>query len=185
MQSIKIIKRPLLNKEINLLIADIKLFPDLVYVGRKKWLSFKNIYVAEKERDLLGVCVIYELKNWIKLGPLVVLKKHQGKGIGKTLIKKIVKDLKEKNIFITSSNPLVKKIALSMDFEVRSFFSLPYGIKLFLIKQLIEYVGLTFFIETLRKKIIFNKKSYLFFIKHGNYINQQSTSGVKMISAKP
>ncbi|EKD94393.1 MAG: hypothetical protein ACD_26C00069G0002 [uncultured bacterium] len=166
MQSIKIIKRPLSNKEISLLIADIKLFPDLTYVSRKKWLSFKNIYVAEKERKLLGVCVIYELENCIKLGPLAVLKKHQSKGIGKALLKTIMGNLKEKNIFITSSNPLVKKIALDMDFEVISFFSLSYKIKLFLIKQLIEHISLTFFIEALRKKIIFNRKNHLFFIKH-------------------
>ncbi len=81
------------------------------------------------------------MKDWVKLGPLVFLKKFHGKGYGKILLNKIVNDYSNKNIFITSSNIAVQKIIGRLGFdEINSYFKLPAPILLFLIKQLYEHI---------------------------------------------
>ncbi|MFC1790606.1 hypothetical protein ACFLZP_03945 [Patescibacteria group bacterium] len=66
---IKITKRKLRSEEILLLIKNIKSFPDLTYVSQKRWQSFKNCYVACQNQQFAGVCVIYDLGSWLKIGP--------------------------------------------------------------------------------------------------------------------
>lgn len=164
-------RRKLTNKEVDLLIHDTKFFPSLIYVSKKRWLGFKNPYIIEEGNNFVGVCMIYELKDWIKIGPLIVLKKYQGKGFGKKLLYQIVKDYKNKNIFITSSNPNVKKILDKFNFiYVNSYFSLPLKMRLFLIKQLYEHISLNMLIEFIRKKLISNDEKRYYFVKYLNKV---------------
>ena len=109
MINIKITRRPLKENEINLLMKDIELYPDLVYVKESRFRKYNDAYIVEQDKEFVGLCGIYEMKDWVKLGPLVFLKKFHGKGYGKILLNKIVNDYSNTNIFITSSNIAVQK----------------------------------------------------------------------------
>ncbi len=162
-------RRKLTNTEVDLLIRDTKFFSSLIYVSKERWLGFENPYIIGEDDNFVGVCMIYELKDWIKIGPLVVLKKYQGKGFGKKLLYRIVEDYKNKNIFITSSNPNVKKILDKLNFTyINNYFSLPLKMKLFLIKQLYEHISFNMLMEFIRKKFTLNKERRSYFVKYLN-----------------
>ena len=106
------------------------------------------------------------MKDWVKLGPLVFLKKFHGKGYGKILLNKIVDDYSDKNIFITSSNIAVQKIISKLTFkEVSSYYNLPFSIILFLIKQLYEHIHLKMITEYFRKKFSMKRNVRKYYIK--------------------
>jgi len=106
------------------------------------------------------------MKNWIKLGPLVFLKKYHGKGYGKILLKKIVIDYSNKNIFITSSNIAVQKIISRLGFkEINGYFKLPTPILLFLIKQLYEHIHWKMITEFFRKIFTMTRNARKYYIK--------------------
>lgn len=162
-------RRKLTNEEVDLLIYDTISFQSLIYVPKKRWLNYKNPHVIREGNNFAGVCTVYELKDWIKIGPIVVLKKYQGKGYGKKLLNEIVKDHKHKNVFITSSNPKIKKILDKLDFiYINNYFSLPFKIKLFLIKQLHEHLNFNTIIEFIRKRSKFKREKRYFFVKYLN-----------------
>jgi ribosomal-protein-alanine N-acetyltransferase len=169
MSTIKIVRRPLKEDEINLLMKDIKLYPDLVFVKETRFRKYNNAYIVEQDKEFVGLCGIYEMKDWVKLGPLVFLKKFHGKGYGKILLNIIVNDHSNKNIFITSSNIAVQKIISRLGFdEINGYFKLPVPILLFLIKQLYEHIHWKMITEFFRKKFTMvrnNRKYYIWKVK--------------------
>jgi len=163
---IRIIKRSLKENEINLLMNDIKLYPDLVFVKKSRFRKYDNAYIVEQDKEFVGLCGIYEMKNWVKLGPLVFLKKYHGKGYGKILLNKIVNDYSNKNIFITSSNIAVQKIISRLEFkEVAGYFNLPFQIILFLFKQLYEHIDWKLMTEFIRKQFTMTRNTRKYYIK--------------------
>lgn len=165
----RIVRRKLTNEEVDLLIHDTKSFPSLVYVSKERWLGFENPYIIGESDNFAGVCMVYELKDWIKIGPLVVLKKYQSKGFGKQLLYQIVKDYKDKNIFITSSNTNVKKILDKFNFTyINNYFSLPFEMKLFLIKQLYEHFNFNMLVEFIRKFFTLSRRKRYYYVKYSN-----------------
>ena len=163
---IKIIRRPLKESEVKSLIKDIRLYPDLVYVKESRFRKYNNAFIVEQNGEFVGLCGIYEMKDWVKLGPLVFLKKFHGKGYGKILLNKIVDDYSDKNIFITSSNIAVQKIISKLTFkEVSSYYNLPFSIILFLIKQLYEHIHLKMITEYFRKKFSMKRNVRKYYIK--------------------
>ena len=166
MLNIKIIRRSLKEREIKHLLEDIKLYPDLVFIKESRFRKYDNAYIIEQDEEFVGLCGIYEMKDWIKLGPLVFLKKYHGKGYGKILLNKIVDDYSNKNIFITSSNIAVQKIISRLDFqEVAGYFSLPLPIILFLFKQLYEHIHWKMITEFFRKKLTMTRNTRKYYIK--------------------
>jgi GNAT superfamily N-acetyltransferase len=166
MINIKITRRPLKENEINLLMEDIKLYPSLIYVKKSRFKKYQNTYVVEEDRQFVGICGIYEIKDWVKLGPLVFLKKFHGKGYGKILLNKIVSDYSNKNIFIDSSNIAVQKIISRLNFkEVNGFFNLPTSILLYSIKFLYEYIHWKLITEFFRKKFTMKRNTRKYYIK--------------------
>lgn len=161
----KIVRRKLKDQEIKSLIVDIKSFPDLTYVSKSRWQSFKSPYVLEINDSFVGVCIIYKLTNWVKIGPLVILKKYQGKGYGKILMKKIIDDNSDKKLYIGSSCRIVGKIATGFGFKKTTLLSLPKEIKLFLIMQLFEYINFNLALENLRKRFVLKRGRYSFFVR--------------------
>lgn len=171
MNNIKILQRPLKDYEINLLIEDIKLYPSLIYVKKSRFEKYKNAYVIEENGQFVGICAIYEMKDWVKLGPLVFLKKFHGKGYGKILLNKIVSDYSNKNIFITSSNIAVQKTIDKLNFkEVDGYHKLPIPIILFLFKQLYEHVHWKMITEFFRKKFTMTRNDRKYYIKRASHI---------------
>ena len=166
MINIKITRRPLKEDEINLLMEDIKLYPDLVYVKESRFRKYNDAYIVEQDKEFVGLCGIYEMKDWVKLGPLVFLKKFHGKGYGKILLNKIVTDYSNKNIFITSSNIAVQKIISGLKFkEVDGYHKLPGPIILFLFKQLYEHIHWKMITEFFRKKFTMTRNTRKYYVK--------------------
>jgi len=147
-----ILKRKLKDAEIELLVEEIKKFPNPVAGNKKRWQILNPVYIAMTKNELAGICGVIKLKNWIKLGPFVVLKKYHGKGYGKTIINHIVKDYSKDNLFVGSRNPAVWKIATNLGFkEVSGIWILPNEVKLYLIKNLIQSLSIDYLREFIRK----------------------------------
>lgn len=164
--AITIVQRKLTESEITELVENVRLFPNLAYVSPSRWRHFTNPYCILVDGYFAGVCAIYSFKNWVKLGPLVILKKHQGKGLGKKLLHKIIHDHNDRSIFIASSNPVVQYIVTCFDFQqISSFFSLPKDVQLFLIRQLVEHLNIAFITESIRKKLFLRRSGIKFFGK--------------------
>lgn len=165
----KIIKRNPADKEIDWLINDIRQFPNLTYVSKKRWENFKHCYVLEVNNNFVGVCVVYPLEEWVKIGPLVILKKYQRKGYGNHLFTNVIRRYRNKNIFVASSNKAVENITIREGFvKIENYFRLPSVIKLFLLKQIFEYLNVTLMTEMVRKRLFFNRKKFSFFLKTKN-----------------
>lgn len=166
MINIKITRRSLKENEINLLMNDIKLYPDLIYVKKSSFKKYKNPYIVKYKNEFVGLCAIYQIENWIKPGPFVFLKKFHGKGYGKILLNKIVGDYSNKNIFITSSNTAVQKIISRLNFkEVDGIFNLPTSILLQSIKFLFECFHWKVITEFIRKKFTMKRNTRKYYVK--------------------
>ena len=166
MNQLDIYQRPLEHPEIDLLIKDIQFYPDLVYIKKSRLQNLKNPYVIETTQNFVGICGIYETKNWIKLGPLVFLKKYHGKGYGKILLDEITKNHKDKNLFITSTNLAVQKIVKKLGYlEVESPLKLPKEIKKFLVVQFYEHLHWKMITEFFRKLLMMDRNKRKYYIK--------------------
>lgn len=166
MQGINIVRRPLTETEINLLMEDIKLYPDLIYVKKSRLQGYTNAFVIEEDDCFVGVCGIYEVDDWVKLGPLVFLRKYHGKGYGKLLLTKIVSEYSNANLFISSTNIAVQKIISRLGFkEIAGYLSLPHKMIYFLIGHLYEHIHWKLISEFIRKLILMKRNSRKFYIK--------------------
>lgn len=163
---ITIIRRPLFISEIQTLMSELSDMPGLVYIDPSIWKSFQNPYVVLIEKQFAGVCQVYELGRWIKIGPIALLKKHQGHGIGKQLVARVMRDYPLKQIFLTTTNSALKKIAIMNKFRrIRSFFLLPIPIALFLIRQFFEYLRVQSIREYMKKIRDKNRGTMCFYIR--------------------
>lgn len=166
MLSINIGRRSLTVNEVDLLMMDIKRYPDLIYVKKSRLQSFKKVYVLEEDNAFVGICGVYEIDSWVKLGPLVFLNKFHGKGYGRLLLTKIVSEYSHKNIFITSSNSAVQKIMSTLGFkEVEGYLALPCEIKYFLIAHFYEHIHWRLITEFIRKFFLMKRNERKFYIK--------------------
>ncbi len=163
---ISIVRRKLTELEITELVENVRIFPNLAYVSPNRWRHFADPYCLLVDGHFAGVCAIYNFKNWVKLGPLVLLQKFHGKGLGKNLLHKIIQDNINTSIFIVSSNPAVQYIVTSCDFQhISSYFSLPLSVQLFLIQQLVEHLNFSFIREGIRKKFFLRRGEIKFYVK--------------------
>lgn len=163
--SVFINKRKLRPEEINLLTEEIKKFPNPVFITKKRWQKFDFVYVATKNKELIGICAITKTNNWIKLGPFILMQKYQGQGYGKIIVNHIVKNNPNNNFFIGSRNPTVHKIALDLGFkEELSFWQLSKEIKITLLDQLLESLNIVYLKELIRKRSI-QQGAYRYFTK--------------------
>ncbi len=163
---VSITRRKLAELEISDLVKNIRLFPNLAYVSPSRWRHFTDPYCILVDGHFAGACAIYSFKNWVKLGPLVILQKHHDKGLGKKLLRNIINDYNKTSIFIASSNPAVQHIVTSYNFQlISSFLSLPRDVQLFLFRQLVEHLNVFFILEGIRKKIFLKRPGVKFFVK--------------------
>ena len=105
--ALKIQKRKLTDKEVLLLSKEIKKAVNITIFPDKRWMGFETVYVASKDKNLVGVCAVERLQKWIKIGPLIIKEEFRGKGYGKRLFSYLIKDLHGSSLFVGSSNPIV------------------------------------------------------------------------------
>jgi N-acetylglutamate synthase-like GNAT family acetyltransferase len=161
---IKIEKRRLTDEEIDLLVKEIRKFPNPL-IGKKSWQSLEKVYIASHENDLVGVCAINELNKWIKLGPFVVFEKYHHQGLGKKILESICQEYSNANLFVGSRNPAVAKIAMRLGFhEVATIRLLPGTIRFYLIKNIFENLNIDYIKEFIRKKPT-QEGPYRFFVR--------------------
>ncbi len=163
---ISIIRRKLTELEITQLMRDNQLFSHIAYVSKARWRRFTNPYIIEVDNKFAGVCAVYTFNNWVKLGPLELLKQYHGKKLGKQLLERIVDDNRQVSIFIASSNPAVQHIIETLEFQqIPNFISLPKKIQLFLLRQITEHLNISFFYEGIRKKFFLKRKDIKYYVK--------------------
>jgi hypothetical protein len=157
-------RRRLSDKEIDLLVNEIRKFPNPL-TGRKTWSLLKEVFIVSTGNDLVGVCGVIKLKNWIKLGPFVVFEKFHNKGFGKRLFNSIITQYFDSNLFVGSRNPAVAKIALRFNFkEIKSIWELPSVIRWYLLRYMLKTLNLDTLREFIRKKPT-SEGPYRYFIK--------------------
>lgn len=148
---IKLEKRRLNDKEIDLLIEEIKKFPNPL-TGKKTWQALKKVYIVRSNGDLIGVCGTTEFKDWLKIGPFVVFKKFHNRGFGKKIFNSVVNNYSHLNLYVGSRNPAVAKIALGSGFkEEDNIWKLPKVIKMYLINNILGSINLNLIREFFRK----------------------------------
>lgn len=162
----KITKRKLTDMEIDILVLEMRNFPDVGLYTKNQWKSFTDIYIATNNYQIIGVCVVIPIKKWIKIGPVIILQAYQEKGYGKQLLQFIVSKLKDKNLYIGSSNVRVEKIMEKLKFErVNTFVNLPGEIKIYLVKHFFQRISWEYLFDAIPK--IFQKSGkYRYFVKY-------------------
>jgi len=169
---IRITRRQLTSSEIKQLISNIKKFTTLTFVSHRCWQSYRCIYVIEYNKKIAGACAIIDLKNWVKLGPIVILDKYQGKGYGKKLLARIVSDHLHKNIYIGSPNYRIWKIVNDLGFKrIYGFYCLPIKIIFHYIVNIEDWINIIFLKEFVRKLFMKKMSPYYLFVKT-NIISQ-------------
>lgn len=164
---VKIAKRRLSEKEVSMLVDEIRKFPNPL-TGKKTWQSLQKVYILSNKEDLIGVCGVNQLDNWVKLGPFVVLKKYHHKGYGKKILETIVKDYSKANLYIGSRNPAVAKIAISLGFhEANNIWTLPNTIRLYLVENILQNINIDYIKQFIRKKPT-KEGPYRFFLRQKN-----------------
>ncbi len=157
-------KRTLTEQELDILIEEVKKFFSPIVGYTDKWKKFEIVYVATNNNQLMGMCGVEKVQNWLMLHPFVVLEKYQGKGIGSLLMENIIKDNRRKNIFIGSQNPTVAKITKKYGFKTVRAIALPLIVKLYLFKFTLDSVNIRF-IKALIEKRSLPRGKFKFFIK--------------------
>jgi ribosomal protein S18 acetylase RimI-like enzyme len=161
-----IIQKKLTSLEVAQLIEETRKFPDLIYVSSNHWLKFNNPYCLLVDGQFAGVCVTYDHKDFVKIGPLILLSKFHGKGLGEKILRHVVRKNINKSLLITSSNPAVGKIVQKLGFEkVANIFLLSKNMRWFLANQLTEYLNLHAVKEWIRKRILFQRGKRAFYLK--------------------
>ncbi len=164
---IEIKLRKLSITEIAQLIDDINKFPHLGFIGEESWNSFFDTYTVYLAGKFAGVCVVIQLRNWAKIGPIIVLEKYQGQGLGRKLLGFVVKQLNNKNIYIGSSNPKIQSIVMDLEFrQMKCFWLLPKEIKIYLIKYFFQRLNWKFVKDAVKKRIILEHRNYGYFVKY-------------------
>jgi hypothetical protein len=148
---ITISKRYLSNKEIDLIIEEIKKFPNPVTI-RRSWQRLNEVYVAVNDKELAGVCGITKLKDWTKVGPFVVFEKYQNQGLGKKIFTAVLKDYPSSNLYVGSRNLAVARIVEKSGFYEVKPRNLPTDIKICIIRHILENLSIEYLKELIRKK---------------------------------
>ena len=163
----EIVRRNLSKIEASRLVQEMRDFPDIVYFSESHLCHLPHTFVAEFDGQFAGVCGVYEIGTWIKLGPLVVLQEYHGRGLGRALIDVILQHYPSHNYLIISSNKIVQRIALTSGFaECRSFFALPNIVKFALARQLVHMLNTRLILEKIRKSIHYKRGPMRWYVRY-------------------
>jgi GNAT superfamily N-acetyltransferase len=110
---VTIVKRALTQSEITKLVGEIRPDREIAGLSPDEWGRFKDIWVAETNGSLAGVCAAEKLsKDLAEIGPLYVLRSHRGRGIGTALFDAAFSDLESKrlDIYVVTANRNVQQM---------------------------------------------------------------------------
>ncbi len=161
-------KEKLTIQEINLLYEESKKSPDIGLINEKVWKQFKNIFILKNGKELIGVCVAVELKKWVKLGPIIIVGRYQGKGYGRLILTHVVKYYRNINLYIGSSNLKVVKIIRSLKFrKIGGFLSLPKEVRFYILfTYFIQRFSFEYVIDAFKKLLTYKREKYHYFLKY-------------------
>lgn len=162
-----VVKRQLVSSEASLLVKEMQEFPDIIYFSEEYLCRLPQTYVAGIDGQFAGVCGVFTIGSWIKIGPLVVLRQYQARGLGRALIDVIVQRHPDKNLLIMSSNAKVQKIVKSFHFtECESIFSLPSRVQLALARQLVHMLNFRLISEKIRKSMQYKRTPMRWYVRY-------------------
>lgn len=157
-QDYLITKRPLTDQEVDLIYHEIKNTPNITGYTKNEWRVFKNVFVAEKKGNLIGISLTKGIDTqWEEIAVLYVLPAFRHKGVGKHLFYKSFESLKDKkkNIYAVSRNQSIISLLKSNRFEFVNFWSLPLDLKTQILKFALNPYRIY---EYLRKSIRYKSK---------------------------
>lgn len=145
--------RKLTNKEIKVVMEEIRQTVNITGYTQSEWQKFEEFLVAEYNGELAGVAVIQSIsQKWSELTVLLVLSRFRGRGIGNNLFRSAIEHIERggKNVYTVSRNPIVIRSMQEAGFTFVSLRELPLEINLFNIKFILSWFRLK---EYLRKKM--------------------------------
>ena len=152
---IQVSNRVLNDGELDIIIDEVKKFKSPVVGDKVAWKKFDTTYVATLRGEIIGMCGVEKVKEWLMLHPFVVLEKYHRQGVGSQMIKGLIDDHPSNNIFIGSQNPAVARIALRSGFkEVSRVYVLPIRVQVYLLKFAMKSFNVSFISEIVRKRSI-------------------------------
>ncbi len=163
---ISIVKRKLSQQESVVLAAETKKSPHIGYIAPHIWKNFNHVFVATNGQELLGVCVVVPLRNYMKIGPIIVLSEHQGKHVGSRLLDRVAKAYRNHSLYIGSSNSRVQHVVERLGFSQVSYWQLPLQIKLYLLSYLWQRGNIDYILDSLTKIARHRRGKYHFYLRH-------------------
>jgi len=163
---ISIQKRKLSSLESKILEAETMDFIHTGFTSQHIWQKYFPVYVMAAGNKLIGIVNIVGLNEWMKIGPVVILAKYQGKGYGGKILKHVVSDMKNNNLYIGSSNPYIWRIVEGLGFErLDNYLKLPREIKIYLLKYFLERLNFEFIINEAKKIREKKRTKYRFYAR--------------------
>ncbi|MCX6812526.1 MAG: GNAT family N-acetyltransferase [Candidatus Berkelbacteria bacterium] len=157
-EELKIIEARFSNHEAKIVQAEIRKSADITGYSRRELLRQKNVFKGFIDGEFAGSCINFEFgENWTELSGFIVAEKFRGQGIGKMLFESAYQSAikNQKNIFVVSRNPAMKKIINPKEFKIiRKFRQLPQVIKLHEFRFAISWYR---FLELIRKSFSLKK----------------------------
>ena len=151
----EIVKRRLTASEADVLYKEIKTTPNILGLTRGEWRAFKDVWVAEKDGQMAGVCANRDLPlGWSEVAALYVLPEHRAHGLGRQLFELAFDDLvkRRRDIYVISRNPAIIKMMEERRMRFLAIERMPLGITLFNLAYMAQpYRGW----EMLRKQMAF------------------------------
>ncbi|MEA2056509.1 MAG: GNAT family N-acetyltransferase [Patescibacteria group bacterium] len=172
----KLIQRALTKEETLSLHQTIKESKHIISFPPEKWLSFQNVYIAENNQgNFVGACIISRTGPYYKLGPLAIIKEHQGKSYGKKIIEKIIKKYPQRKYVVGSSNPKVVSIVDHFGFKKVKHRQIFLSIGLYLFKYFLSVMSVSYLIEAIKKNLLQKRGKYRIFLKEeeNNHSNHE------------
>jgi len=142
----------------------------IVYIKSSflKKMKAKKAYV---NKQFAGACCVAKIKDRLyKIGPMVVLEDFEGIGIASQLLKEIIEQNKDKDLFIHSSNPAMLKVINKYKFtRVENFRNIPLEVLTYLLSgHILKNLDLNLVKYFVKKRILKTApkaENYMYFAK--------------------
>lgn len=166
MKNIKIVKQKLTHGQIGLLTTEIINSPNITYIRPDYWLKIPT-YLIFADNEFAGACGLVFLKNnWKKIGPIVVVGKFRNHSLGQKLLRQILLENKNTNLFIHTTNPAVVTILNKLNFsEIKKLYKLPKEVFPLILTHIIDNMSWRLLKYSLAKRKRAKAKNFVLYAK--------------------